>query len=87
MVRYHVPALDNCQIWRNLFQLLLFSVLSLEKAAHFVDQSELCGIYTDNSRRGAAPVLFPVLFFFIGSPNTLDFTVSQVHLLLCYQLH
>lgn len=47
--------------------------------------------YTENSRRGAAPVLVPVVvvvfFFVIGSLNMLDFTVSQVHLLLCYQLH
>lgn len=56
--------MDYCQTWTNLLWLLLSSMLSLEKAAHFVDQSELCGMYTDNSRRGAAPVLFPVLLFF-----------------------
>lgn len=86
---FHFKNMDYCQTWTNLLWLLLSSMLSLEKAAHFVDQSELCGMYTDNSRRGAAPVLFPVLLFFfiIGSSNRLDFTVSQVHLLLCYQLH
>lgn len=89
MVHYHIFALDNCQIYINLFQFPLFSVLSLEKDANFLLTSRS---YVErpqtNSRRRAAPVLFPVLFFFfffIGRPNTLDFTVSQVHLLLRYQ--
>lgn len=48
------------------FSYYCFLVLSLENAAHFVDQSELCGMYIGSSKRGAAPVLFPVfvLFFF-----------------------
>lgn len=94
MVHCHTFALDNCQIYINLFQFPLFPVLSLERDAQFLLTSWSCTERPQtNSRRGAAPVLFPVLFFFfffiffIGRPNTLDFTVSQVHLLLRYQPH
>lgn len=64
MVCYHKLAPDRCQIWTKIIPLLLFSVLSLEKAAHFVDQSELCEMHTDNSRRRAAPVFFFFCFFY-----------------------
>lgn len=75
--------MDYCQTWTNLLWLLLSSMLSLEKAAHFVDQSELCGMYTDNSRRGAAPVLFPVLLFFLLLAAQTGW-ISQFLRYICY---
>lgn len=60
--------------------------MSLKKAFCIV---QLYGIYREQQARSCTcprPCCCWV-FFVIGSLNMLDFTVSQVHSLLCYQLH
>lgn len=74
---YHIFALDYCQICTNLFHLLLFSVLSLEKSTQ-----DLYGRDTDNSRRGAAPVPIPVFVVFLLAAQTR--WISQFLRYICF---
>lgn len=86
----------NWQLWKDdiwlaithlhwLITLLILvtfvSALSLKKyLLFFVDQSELCGVYIDNSMLHLSSTLF--CSFLLAAQ-----TVSQVHSLLCDQLH